>query len=309
MKASRYIFLSLIVLLPSIAAAQVNDTYVIGAAGKTPGAFGTRWTTQLSIFNPQSYALKVSITFLPTGGGQGSEVLVSIPANALAFTDDVIGKWFHFSTATGALLVATFPEDNPGVANDVISRAFTVNSETFNVSGDGGTFGQTIPGVFTGLQDFATDGISAVANSVRNNNRQLWRTNIGAVNLGRSNVTLRVNVFDIDGRSILHNATQNLPPLSHTQVALPVEVNPGSVEFFVDDPSKKAVVFPYVSVIDQITGDPKYQSPTLLATANALFKQGRAIDPTALGKKIDIDLAREIRATAISLGEVESKTN
>ncbi len=304
MRASRYIFFFL-VLIPLTAAAQVNDTYVIPAAGNTPGAFGTRWMTSFSVFNPQSYELKVSVTYLPTLGGQGLEVLVRVPANAVEFSNNVLSDYFHVS-GTGALLVATFPEDNPTVPNNVISRAFLVTTNTFNNSSSG-TFGQTIPGIWTGLQDFATDGISAVAHGVRNISNQGWRANIGAVNLGRTSVNMRVTVFDIDGRVIARDLPFRIPPLAHIQDSLPVQVDRGSVEFVVDDSTKQTVVFPYVSVIDQFSGDPTYQSPTLLATANVLFKKG-VVEPTSIGKKIDINFAREVRATAARLGEIDLKT-
>jgi len=304
MRASRYIFFFL-VLIPLTAAAQINDTYVIPAAGNTPGAFGTRWMTSFSVFNPQSYELKVSVTYLPTLGGQGLEVLVRVPANAVEFSNNVLSDYFHVS-GTGALLVATFPEDNPTVPKNVISRAFLVTTNTFNNSSSG-TFGQTIPGIWTGLQDFATDGISAVAHGVRNISGQGWRANIGAVNLGRTSVRMRVTVFDIDGRVIARDLPFSIPPLAHIQDSLPVQVDRGSVEFVVDDSTKQTVVFPYVSVIDQFSGDPTYQSPTLLATANVLFKKG-VVEPTSIGKKIDINFAREVRATAARLGEIDLKT-
>jgi hypothetical protein len=304
MKASRYIFL-FVLFFPLIAAAQVNDTYVIPVAGNTPGAFGTHWMTNFSVFNPQSYELKISVTYIPTLGGQGTEVLFRLPGNAVEFSNNVLADFFNVSGG-GALLVATFPEDNPTVANNVISRAFLVTTSTFNNSSTG-TYGETIPGVWTGLQDFTTDGISAVAHGIRNLSRQGWRANIGAVNLGRTSVTMRINVFDVDGNTIAHNLPFSIPPLAHIQDSLPVEVDRGSVEFFVDDSTNKAVVFPYVSVIDQLSGDPTYQSPTLLATANVLFRKG-VLEPTSIGKKIDIDFAREVRATAARLGEVQLKT-
>jgi hypothetical protein len=304
MRAFRFAIFFLLTVSASVAVAQVNDTYVIPVAGNTPGAFGTRWMTRFSLFNPQTYQLRVSVTYVPTLGGRGIEKIVPVPANAIAFTDNILADLFSVQGG-GALLVATFPEDNPGVPNSVLARSFLVTTDTFNNS-SAGTFGQSIPGIWTGLQDFNSDGISAVAHGIRNLSRQGWRANVGAVNLGRSSVTMRVTVFDIDGNTIARNIPFNIPPLAHLQDSLPVQVDRGSVEFFVDDPTKQAVVFPYVSVIDQLSGDPTYQSPTLLASASVLFK--KAIEPTSIGKKIDINFAREVRATADRLGEGELKT-
>jgi hypothetical protein len=116
---------------------------------------------------------------------------------------------------------------------------------------------------------------------------------------------MRLNVYDIDGRTVVKDIPFNIPPLAHMQDRLPVEVDRGSIEFFVDDPSKGAVVFPYVSIIDQLSGDPQYLSPPLLASAKTLFHKGG--DAASFGKKIDIDFARQVRLSATSIGEVEVK--
>jgi len=286
-------------------AAQISDTYVIPAAANVPGAFGTRWQTRLSIFNPQlDYPLRVSVTYLPTGGGQGDEVLVDVPRNSVALWDNVVGTVFH-STSTGALLVATFPEDNPGVPDQTLDRAFLVHSETFN-NVAGGTYGQTIPGIWTGLMDYNFDNISAVAHGIRNIAAQGWRTNIGAVNLGRTSVTMYVTVYDYDGNTVRSNIPFVLPPLGHFQDRLPVEVDRGSIEFTISDPTQQAVVFPYSSTIDQLSGDPTYQSPALLASAKALYGK-KGMSSAALlspGRKIDVNFARGVRESAKHLGVI-----
>jgi hypothetical protein len=286
-------------LTATAAVAQVNDTYVIPVAGNLPGQNGTQWQTELSLFNPQAYALTVSVTLLPTGGGKGQEVLITIPGNAVAHYYNLLGSVYKYQGG-GALLAATFPEDNPGVPDDVVSRSFLVSSQTYNDTPDG-TFGQTIPGVWVGLQNYATDGISAIAHGISNNAKDAWRANIGAVNLGRSSVVMRVTVYDFDGNTILKDAPFNLPPFGHIQDRLPIEVDRGSIEFFVDDASKEAVVFPYVSTVDQLSGDPRYQTPVLLATAKFLYGK-KSIAPDNVGKKITLAEARTVRENAQHLG-------
>ena len=291
--------------------AQVNDTYVIPAVGDLPGANQTVWATQLSLFNPHlEYALTVSMTFLPTVGpvqDNGAEILVTVPANATFFADNIIREVFKRQGTQGALLVATFKGDNQGVADDVISRSFLVTSSTYN-NARSGTFGQSIPGIFTGLQ---SDGITGIVHGIRNRS-QGFRTNIGVVNLGKFSATMHVTVFDADGHAIKddHGNTDiplRLLPQSHQQEALPVTVDRGSIEFSVDDPIKNAVVFAYASVIAPLSGDPTYYSPTLLAAPSVLFPKATAtstVDLSAVGKKIDSVRALEIRDGATHLGEV-----
>src|SRR5205807_2709152 len=80
--------------------------------------------TQPSIFNPQlDYSLKVTVTYLPTDGGPGLEALITVPANSVAFADNSLSEIFNIN-GSGALIVATFPEDNPNVPDNVVDRAF-----------------------------------------------------------------------------------------------------------------------------------------------------------------------------------------
>jgi hypothetical protein len=288
-------------------AAQVNDTYVIPAVANSEGNFGTRWMTQLSIFNPQlDYALHVSVSYLPTGGGKGLEAIITVPANGVAFTDNALQEIFNRS-GSGAFVIATFPEDNPGVPNDTISRAFLVNSNTFNKQSDGGTMGQTIPGVWAGLQDYATDGISAISHGLRQLSAFGWRTNFGAVNLGSTQVNLRVRIYNRGGGTLVQDRIFPIGAQSHMQWSLPVEVDQGSIEFFVDDPTKNAVVFAYTSTLDRYTNDPMYQTPTLLASAKTLFGKKAIVEPTALGRKITLTEARAVRAAMTPIGNVDLK--
>jgi hypothetical protein len=281
----------------------VNDTYVIPVSANTPGAFNTRWMTQFSVFNPQSYPLKVSVTFLPTLGGQGIEAFITVPANATRYSDNVLNDVFGVA-GSGALLVATFPEDNPTVPNDAFSRAFLVTTNTYN-NAKSGTYGQTIPGIWTGLQDFDSDGISALAHGIRNLDAIGWRTNVGATNLGNHSVTMYVDVFDENGQRVLKNAPFTIPPYAHLQDRLPVQVDRATIEFWVDDPANTAVVFPYVSIVDQFSGDSTYQTPMLYATAKELYGKGApSAQMQSFGTKVTLERARSIRATASHLGEI-----
>ncbi|HUR80920.1 MAG TPA: hypothetical protein VM733_09150 [Thermoanaerobaculia bacterium] len=297
-----------LVALPTFA--QLSDTYVITAAANAPGSNNTRWLTQLSIFNPHlDYALNVSITLLPTGGATGPEKLIKIPANSTFITDDLMHDVFD-RNGSGALLLATFKDDNPGVEDRAIARSFLVTSNTYNDAASG-TFGQTIPGVWTGLLDVDTDDITAIAHGIDNSSRLGFRTNIGAVNLGACSVTVFVDAYDAGGRKVLNAAPLYVPPYAHMQDRLPVTLEGGAVEFYVQDPcadneTNYAVVLPYTSTIDDKSGDPRYQTPTLLATASVLYgKKAQAdMDPTSIGKKINSAYAKNIVAKANRLGIV-----
>lgn len=313
MRTSKLLFAILLCVASVSAFAQITDTYVVTAAANAPGANNTRWLTQLSVFNPHfDYKLNVSITLLRTGGAPGVEKILEIPPNATFITDDVMRDVFN-STGTGSMLLATFTEDNPQLPDEeIISRAFLVTSNTYNDAD--GTYGQTIPGVWTGLLDYEYDNISSIAHGIDNSSALGFRTNVGAVNLGRCAITVFVSAYDADGNTVLNNAPFGVPPLAHFQQGLPVPLEGGSIEFSVEDPcseddSRYAVVFPYTSTIDNISGDPRYQTPSLLASPSLIFgKKGVAktnVDPTKVGKKIDSAYARKVRASVSHLGKVE----
>lgn len=310
MKNPKLLLVAALISLASLPAmAQLNDTYVIAASGNSRGAFGTHWMTRFTLFNPHlDSALKVSVSFLPTGGAPGPEKLIDLPPNSMAFSENLLDDLYGIE-GSGSLLVATFADDNPDLPDDVLSRSFLVTTDTFN-NHPSGTYGQTIPGVWAGLLDYDSDGISSVAPNVRNGGT--WRTNIGAVNLGSCAVNLQVSVYDGDGNTVLNKAPLPIPPYGHNQAPLPVPIEVGSVEFFVDDPcaadnTRYAVVFPYTSTIDNRTGDPTYLTPTLLAEPGILFAKGQKVDPTQLGKKIDSTYARTVRDRAVRTGTASLK--
>lgn len=312
MNPSRVFTALALLLLASIpAAAQVTDTYVIAAAANSSGGFGTSWMTQFSVFNPHlDRTLEISVTYMPTGGTPGIEELITVPPNALAWSDNLLRDLFGVEGG-GSLLVATFASDNPGIPDRVLDRSFLVTSSTYNNAPDG-TYGQTIPGVWTGLMDIDSDGITAIAHDIRNVSRDGWRTNVGALNLGRCQVTLFVTVYDADGNTKLKDAPMYLPPLGHLQAGLPIEVSNGSLELYVEDPcaaddENYAVVFPYTSTIDQLSGDPTYQVPTLLATPGSIYyaKAAAAVDPTAFGTKIQNSYAQKVRDRAERRGKAQ----
>lgn len=301
------------------ASAQVYDTFVIPAAGNTSGAGGTVWGTELTIFNPQPHRLDVTVTFLPSGLQQGSTVVIPIESNEFFASDNVIAGVFKRSNITGSLVVYTDPLENGHVANPtIIALSFVVRSKTFN-NASSGTFGQAIPGVIAGLMDFPTEQLSAISTGIRNFGSvgvNGYRTNVGALNLGRYTVRMLVNVYDELGRTVAKDILFEIPPQGHIQDRLPVTIDRGTLEFFVFDPGVNdddgfAVVFAYASVVDNKSGDPVYVDPVLLASPDYLYGvPGKVLpkDMLNLGKKIDKDYARRVSATTEYLGVVSTVT-
>lgn len=308
MSRSRYIvvfavLVSSLISVPS--SAQVNDTYVIPVVASVAGSRGTVWSTEFNLFNPHSYPLDVRMIFLPTLTGESLEILVTVDPNANGSVLSVLPELFGVN-GTGSLLVATFPEDNPGVPDDVLSRSFLVNTKTFN-NDPSGTYGQYVPGVWAGLLDYEFDEISSIAHGIRNSDSIGFRANVGAANLGNTTAVLYVTVYDGNGDLVADRLPFTVPFYGHIQDRLPVAVDGGTVEFFLDDPSLEAVVFPYVSIVDNDSGDAVFMNPVLLADPGILFKH--AAEKRELGKKIDTEIARKVKAQARSLGSAKLVTD
>lgn len=306
MKSKLWVSLLLFVFaVPAVA--QVSDTYVIPAAINASGANNSRWATDFHLFNPQAHTLRVTLTFLPSGGAVGSTVKFNVSANGTAYADNILDDVFDL-TGTGSLLVATFAADNPGVPDQMLDRAFLVNTRTYNISGTG-TYGQSIPGGFYGLQDVDADGITGVSTGIRNTSTGTsgFRTNVGAVNLGRYSITMYVSVFDSAGNAVGDRLAFSIPPQAHVQDRLPVAVEHGSVEFYVDDPMNDAVVFPYASVIDNRSNDPVYVAPVLLASPGRLLQSAatRAAAATATPRRLSNNEAADVAARAADGGSAK----
>ena len=293
-----------ILLVAAPLSAQISDVLVIPAAADTPGAAGTYWLTDFHVMNPQAYPLRATLVYLPTGGTLASAFKLDIGANETVWSDNIVAEFDDVTKETGSLLLAVLPEDNPGVdPDDYLGLSVVLQTRTFN-TGPSGTQGQGIPGAITGLLDLELDGLSAIATGVRNFGSPGaggFRANIGALNLGQSSVTLQVTTFNADGDEV-NSSPFILPPEGHWQGQLPVTVEHGSVEFWVVDPEPSVddFVFPYVSIVDNRTGDATYIEPKLLASPSyiAPFKTGRRTATTP----IRTDQVRRVIESARYLG-------
>lgn len=289
-------------------AAQISDTYIIPVAGNTAGDRGTTWATEIHIFNPQQHELNISIVFIPTGGDQAIEAIVEAGPNQTLFAENLLRDLFELA-GTGALSVAAFPEDNPHLPqDDILAHSFVVGSRVYN-TGTSGTFGQRVPGTLIALME---DGLSAIADGVRNSDSAGFRTNVGAVNLGRFNVRMFVQVYAPDGQSVGNRIEFMLPPAGHAQDRLPVAVDHGSAEFWIDDadPAMEALVFPYMSVVDNRSGDAVYVTPALLAFPSELAPLSSSkLASAAVPARLTIESSRATRRAARHVGTFVAGTD
>ncbi len=150
---------------------------------------------------------------------------------------------------------------------------FLVTSRTYtlNPAGEGGEFGQTIPGSST------WQGIDWDYTRVCRRDSQRWSvasgSNLGVASWSADWTSVAVDVQDADG-AIVESLTLEVPPFGHVQERLPALIEGGSLVFWLEDGPEDALVFGYVSVVDQTTGDASFQLAQPSTVGFAAAKDG-----------------------------------
>jgi hypothetical protein len=208
------------------------------------------------LHNPHPFDLPVVIQFLPsdTDNGVADTLTVTLYPWETFNLWDVLGPEFFDLEATGAILVFA----DWDLACDPVSDCdFLVTSRTYTLDPAVGIgeYGQTIAGSSTwqGI-DWSTLGYAA---GVLNDGVG-FRANVGVASWSADWTTVVVDVQDADG-TILDSFIVDVPPFGHVQQRLQTPVEGGSLVFWLDSGPSDSLVFGYVSVVDQSTGDASFQ--------------------------------------------------
>jgi hypothetical protein len=243
----------------------------------TNGAGGTRWQTEFSITNPQSFNLVLS--FYLAHNGSYDEYTLSVPAGTTMMWDDFLANGFSLS-GNAAVYITADEDRNPGRDPDCLS--FASGAKVYNTGGGSGTYGQEIPqadvlsgflgsyvAYFTGIKNYGTAGQNG------------FRTNIGFWHTGYSDENLRARLYD-DSGNLVWESTITVERHKPKVVSIPATIQAGVL---VIDPMGEYVdCAVYVSVVDNRTGDGAFRSmtkgdPDDLSACGVLFKsQGMAAE-------------------------------
>lgn len=221
----------------------------IAAAASTDGAGATFWATDLGLNNLDSNSLTYQFQFLPRGENNTDVSFsdsFSLGGNqAIAYSD--VWQSVSGSQGAGAINVCVDNADAAGVV-----------SRTYN-TGDGGTFGQTIIGMRGSSPTKVATGEKARLGYLFENDT--YRTNIGFMNTGANEITIKAEFFDMQGISFgIKRVT--LAPFSSTQWNRAYTLDPistsnvtaGFVDVWTITPD--AAFLTYASIVDNGTGDP-----------------------------------------------------
>jgi hypothetical protein len=218
----------------------VERNYLAAGMARAPGAGTSQWRSKMAILNTSSMAADVDVTFVQGGGSQ--TVNITIPAGQMAAWDDVVEEAFGITDpVSGSIRV----DSNTPVV---------VTARTFNQAAQG-TFGQFLPGARMG--DSMGSGETGVLSQLTNN--AAFRTNVGFINLGDSQVQVRVTVYDASGAMLGTRNVAVAPSGWKQQNDIFGAVGAGTVDngyAMVEVLTEGGMVWGYGSVVDNATGDP-----------------------------------------------------
>ncbi len=228
---------------------------VLPVAARNPGLNGTRWTTDLEIFNIADRATTVALFFnlsdtdntTPAGSAQ-----VVVPARSVLTFSDAVGQLFALDDVTGSLdLVASAP--------------ILAHARIANIGGGQGSFGQHVPAVPAewAVGDDGEPGLAPNADVVQLfevREDTAWRSNLGVVNVAA--VPLEVEVRALTGTVVVGSTLAlQLPPFAHTQVTRVLDLigvapgTPGVRLVVAAAPGTGGRLLAYLSRVDNLTGD------------------------------------------------------
>jgi hypothetical protein len=116
--------------------ASLAQKLVLPGVGRTQGAYGSSWSTDVTFYNPSDSRITVSLIFRPSGfaGSSPAPFRLTLEAQQILTVPDVV-TLLGFDNVTGALYI-----------NPDIGTAVNVTSRTYNKSSSG-TYGFTMNGI------------------------------------------------------------------------------------------------------------------------------------------------------------------
>lgn len=231
--------------MPAVPAIQTEDLY-IPVVGRTAGASGTYWRSDVTMFNPGAESMTVTLRLLESGrdnsGVMGSTL--SLPAGKTIVLADVV-EWLGRTSGSGALQLSF--EGSP--VNPIVT------SRTYTTGETGGTYGQAIDPALRG--QFGSDRYVAGLKSDAS-----YRSNLGFVNRAIAPIGVHVTLLGADGRQV-NTAFLELPARSQSQMPIASLFSQTDIltlgNFIIRARTiAPSSLFTYGSVVDNSTGDPVF---------------------------------------------------
>lgn len=138
--------------------ASLRQRLVLPSIGRTGGAFGSFWLTDLIVYNPLDTAQNVDMEYVPNGSGSRTARLmrqtIALEPREIRHIEDALLSLFGISGGTGALFID--PEGGVGVTSRTYSRSdrgtygFAMNAVDFFAGAASPRFPVSFAGAFPG---------------------------------------------------------------------------------------------------------------------------------------------------------------
>ncbi len=232
------------------------ETYrsVIPVSSQSEGIGGSRWRTELTLFNAGSEGANVTLVHVPGAGGSAQSRAIFVAPRQTVTYANALRDVFGMASGAGAIAI----EATGATATPLLK----VTSRTFN-DAPGGTYGLAVPDVAPSelKQTLYIAGMTANAG---------YRTNVGFVNRGSSPVSAALTLFETGG-GVVASSTITVPASSFQQDTL-AAFFPATAGRTLTGLSMRISasvansLSAYASVVDNRTHDPLYISATALPT-------------------------------------------
>jgi len=235
----------------------------IPAAGFASGSGGSFWVTGVDLNNAGEETMTYSFWWLPRGEDNSQPTMsdpVTLGPGTSARYANILDEVFELDSVDspfGAVAISAS-------GSDALSIARIFNQDE---AGDGGTFGQALPGV--GADDLIMEG--ETRRIVFMSEDDDFRANLGCQNGTDGEISINYELFDDAGTS-LEVGTMGLAAYSNDQINQVFE-NDSPVNGYVDvwSDTAGAAFTCYGSVIDNVTGDPTTILPQDAQTQDLIF--------------------------------------
>jgi len=206
---------------------SVDSAFILQLA-HLPGVGSSVWSSDLTLSNPESYAITTTLTFTrrkADGLADYTTKNYTVPARGCRTIKDVLGTLFGLENAAGSL------EISPSII-----MAYTRTATT----GTEGSFGQFFPAVRVDGEGWASRGGGEIIEGA-GIIRGAFRTNLTLAEIWGETATVEVKLSDQDGTE-LGVGSYNLTPFGNIQLNDMVKVLTGNAGLQLEDAQVQVLV-------------------------------------------------------------------
>ena len=239
---------ALVVAAPAAAATGHADGY-IPAVAHTAGRFGSFWTSDVWIYQQGATVVHLWFNRMDEDSSAEQSVVVDLDQPVVELSD---------------IVATVFGTEGVGSVHYLADGPVSVVSRTWTADPEGGSYGQTVPGVPLELASYAGGGQGGTLRMLVDQQAGT-RANLGLVNVSPVAIRVLVEIFGADGQPVAGDSsfTVDLPAFGMTQVGdvlarLPAGQRHGLI-IRAGVTSAEGGVMAYLSEVDNTTNDASYQ--------------------------------------------------